>query len=376
MRIEYIEQARMPTERAHGAQIAHMCNAYTKLGHTVTLVVPRRRNSISESIFSYYGINDSFSVTYLSSIDLVSAWGKYGAWVQWLHITLLLVRLLWYVPQKGSVVYTRSSEIAWLFCLRGFPVICEVHDWPKSFSSLFAFFLRRATLLVCNSPGTERACKMHGLTQTVVAHNGIDLEEFSKVFHKKEVREELGLPSDKKIVMYIGALEKWKGATTLCEVSLLLGDGIQVVIMGGQEREVQELRTQYPRVHFLGMRPYKELAKNQSVADVLVVPNLPENEESMEYTSPIKLFAHMASGIPVVVSDLPSLRAIVNEENAFFFKAGNAESLAKTVADIFATPDDAQMRAESAKRVVQHYSWTARGEKCIRVFEALWSQKR
>ena len=370
MRIEYIVQARMPTEKAHGLQIAHMCNALAQLGHDVILVVPKRARLISEDVFSYYGIPKRFSVHILWSPDLVSVWGRFGAWVYWLHSSLFIVRLLFYRPEAESLIYTRTPEIAWLFTLRGYRVVCEIHDWPESHSSLFRYFLKKAQLLPCNSPGTERMCRAHGLSQTIVAHNGIDSEEFSKVFNKNTVREELGLPQDMKIVMYIGALEKWKGVETLCEAASLLPVDMQVVVIGGMtQTQFNDVSIRYPKVAYLGPRPYRELAKNQSAADVLVVPNIPENEESAEYTSPIKLFAHMASGVPVVVSDLPSLRAIVSEESAFFFKAGDVQALTAKILQVLSESHDAQIRASHAKGLVQKYSWNTRATKILAALE-------
>ena len=355
----------MPTEKAHGLQIAHMCNAFAQLGHQVTLVVPRRNNPITEDLFLYYGLKPLFSVKYISSPDLLTRWGKYGRWVHWVHSIFFLIRLIAYTPQSGSIVYTRTSEIAWLFRLRSYTVVCEVHDWPESFAWLYAFFLRRVQLIPCNSPGTERVCRAHGLSQTIVAHNGIDLEEFLKVFDAKEVRADLGLPQEKKIVMYIGALETWKGVATLCEASTALSSDTQVVIIGGNQKQVSDFCAQYPKITFLGTRPYKDLAKNQRAADVLVVPNIPLNEESTDYTSPIKLFAHMASGVPVIVSDLPSLRAIVSDESTFFFKAGDPAELAHCITKVLANTAEAERRAREAGKEVLRYTWQNRAREIL-----------
>ncbi len=133
-------------------------------------------------------------------------------------------------------------------------------------------------------------------------------------------------------------------------------------MIGGTEKEISALKIRYPNVYFLGTRPYKELAKNQRAADVLVVPNIPESTESTDYTSPIKLFAHMASGVPMIVSDLPSLRAIVDDTTAFFCTPGDSQNLAESVSKIFSRPEEARGRALSAKEKSKGFTWRARAD--------------
>jgi hypothetical protein len=48
MKIYYIVNARIPTEKAHGWQISKMCFELDKLGHELELVVPTRNSSDAE----------------------------------------------------------------------------------------------------------------------------------------------------------------------------------------------------------------------------------------------------------------------------------------------------------------------------------------
>ena len=62
MKIAYVANARIPTEKAHGLQIMEMCRAFARNGHEVTLVVPKRRNVIKEDPFLYYDIEPCFEI--------------------------------------------------------------------------------------------------------------------------------------------------------------------------------------------------------------------------------------------------------------------------------------------------------------------------
>lgn len=358
MRIEYITQARIPTEKAHGVQIVEMCRAFSLLGHEVTLVVPKRAQK-GKDIWSAYDIEPTFKVRYVFVPDILTPWGEIGSWVSYLFSFLFLIRLLFYRPQRDALVYTRTPEISWLYSWRGYRTVCEIHDWPESHESLFRFFLRKTSLVVCNSPGVEKKCHENGLIKTFVAHNGVSLEMFNEEYNRDAVRAKLGIPKDKTVVMYVGSLEAWKGVETLFRVAESLPPSFQVVVIGGKESEVSDLKIQYPRVQFLGFRPYYELPENQQAADILVVPNAPSSIESQEYTSPLKLFAHMASGVPVLVSDLPSMRAIVSDNSAYFFKAGDSSLLARGIKSLL-EDEERYKRAEEAKKRVQAFTWKAR----------------
>ncbi len=81
MRILYIANIRLPTEKAHGVQIAKMCEAFVLQGVEVELVVPTRRTHITENPFAYYGVKKVFSIKRIFTFDWV-AYGRFGFLVQ------------------------------------------------------------------------------------------------------------------------------------------------------------------------------------------------------------------------------------------------------------------------------------------------------
>ena len=62
-----------------------------------------------------------------------------------------------------------------------------------------------------------------------------------------------------------------------------------------------------------GFRPAGDVPLYLAAADVGVVPNRAAPRISSHYTSPLKVFEALASGLPLVVSDLPSLRDVLDE---------------------------------------------------------------
>ncbi|MBA4715368.1 MAG: hypothetical protein H2015_02125, partial [Chloroflexi bacterium] len=72
MKIVYITNARLPTEKAHGVQIVKMSEAFSSLNNDVTVISPKRvQKEISHKtdIFNFYDIENIFEHKLVNFID-------------------------------------------------------------------------------------------------------------------------------------------------------------------------------------------------------------------------------------------------------------------------------------------------------------------
>jgi glycosyltransferase involved in cell wall biosynthesis len=118
-------------------------------------------------------------------------------------------------------------------------------------------------------------------------------------------------------------------------------------------------------VVLVGQRPWREIPLWLKAARVLVLPNTGREEISRHYTSPLKLFEYMASGTPIVASDIPSIREIMNDTMGFFAVADDAESFARAIERALGDPEEAARRAEQARADVRKYTWARRAEEIL-----------
>ncbi len=74
MKMIYLANARIPTEKAHGLQIMKMCEAFKNEGVDLELVVANRKDNQLEDIepFEYYGIKNKFRIKKLWLLDIVA----------------------------------------------------------------------------------------------------------------------------------------------------------------------------------------------------------------------------------------------------------------------------------------------------------------
>lgn len=354
MKLLYLANIRLPTEKAHGAQIMEMCGAFSQAGVEVELAVTDRPTGIMDDPFAYYACKAAFGITKLPVWDTVG-WGKIGFVLESVSFAWAAGRLV--RLRKPDIIYGRD-ELVLARLSAHVPFVWETHTgaWSRAAQQVAA----RAHKIVAISQGLKDFYVARGVSadKILVAHDGIDPAAFAHPQSRDESRARLGLPQDATIAMYVGRLDGWKGTDTLLEASQNFVP-VKLVVIGGEPAQVLILKQKYPEVLFLGYRPYRELADNLAASDMLVLPNTGKDEISARFTSPLKLFAYMAAGKPIVCSDLPSIREIVDDKDVYFFTPDDAHNLASVIKKAMSDLE-APTRAAQVRKKVAQYTWAAR----------------
>lgn len=362
----YIANIRLPTEKAHGIQIMEMCAAFADQGVAVELVVPRRKNPITDDPFLYHDIKKNFSIRYLPCLDTVK-WGRIGFLVE--LVTFAGSFVFYSVTKPNAIFYTRDEFIAALLRVMGKNVAWEGHTGQKNLIVKLLIFFRVRMVLITEA--LQDLYKTLGveLSQMIVAPDGADISRFDIPMNMFDARKQLNLPQDKKIVLYKGHLYERKGAHTLAEAAQCLGDkNILCVFIGGTEEDVISFKERFgsfDNVLILGNRPRQETPVYQKASDVLVIPNSAKDDVSKLYTSPMKLFGYMASKVPIIASDLPSLREIIDDSLVTFFTPDDSNSLCKTITHVFDQYDGAKEKAIRTFSIAENYSWQNRAKNIL-----------
>jgi glycosyltransferase involved in cell wall biosynthesis len=364
MKFCYIANIRIPTERAHGIQIAKTCEALADAGTELILVVPRRMNTISKDVYEYYGVKKNFKIVFLPTIDLIH-FGKVGFVIQ--SLLFAVGSFLYLIGNRADFVYSRNR----------LPLLCtlsikskkfwEVHDAKEGF--LTDFLLKKLNGVVAISNGLRNFYVQGGFSQDkiTVAPDGVSISHFIISENKMDVRKKLDLPTDKKIVLYTGQLYGWKGVQTLADAVSFLGPGTQVVFVGGSAKHQADfrIRNSSQNILLLPQQTYDRIPLYLKSADVLVLPNTAKESISKLYTSPMKLFEYMASGVPIVASKIPSICEILNSNNAILVEADNPKTLAEGIDKIFETSLYGEDISRQAQKDSLRYDWSFRAKTIV-----------
>ena len=239
--ISYIANIRFPTEKAHGYQIARVCNALAMEGAQVTLYVPYRRNHITKLWDAFYGLEKNFTVVAVPCIDLMVGNKFFDRIAFHIQVWTFAVMLCFYNVPRENIVMTRDRELAWLFSHRGYRTFFNAHT-ISAHTRLLRFFLARVAGVIANSEGTAMALRAVVDAPVSVVQNASDSNPYVDA-DRTALRNELGLPNDTYIAVYTGHLYSWKGADVVLGAAVALREhtDIQILCVGGTTDDVANM---------------------------------------------------------------------------------------------------------------------------------------
>ena len=368
----YVANARIPTEKAHGIQIMKMCESIgeLKVGNEkleVELIVPRRLNPIKQNPFDYYVVRRSFKITKLPTLDFISfGLGQFGFFAE--TLIFLTASRIYLLFKNYDILYTRE----WLAGIFFKDVALEIHSLPARPNFLHKKTWRKAKVIFVLTSFLKNELIRIGVSENkiLVLPDAVDLAKFDIKIFKEDARKKLNLPQSKKIILYTGSfyLYDWKGMDILLEAAKNFGEEFLFLFVGGSEAEILNFKSQTINLNnlkLIGHKPYTEIPYYLKSADVLVLPNKAGHKMSEQHTSPLKLFEYMASGRPIVASDLPSLREVLTEKEALFFKPNDAEDLTRAIKKVLENASFAEELSQNALKKVQNYTWQNRAHHAI-----------
>ncbi len=199
-------------------------------------------------------------------------------------------------------------------------------------------------------------------------HMGVDLDYINSIRIPQQVaRVRVGLPLDRKIVVYTGKVFRTSRIVlSVFQTAKLLPPDVMIVMIGGRSDQIEPLRERIKQeslhnIRFEGFVPPTEVKFYQFAADVLLMDS--EDGPEVTYASPGKLFEYMAARVPIVAANHPCFREFLsNRCNAVQFTPDNAPETAQAILEVLSDAELAKRIAERAYLDVQNYTWSKRAD--------------
>ncbi len=185
-----------------------------------------------------------------------------------------------------------------------------------------------------------------GLARVVYQPLGVDADVFHPRRRSAELRSELELPPDARLLVYAGRFSAEKNLGVLLEAFRRLGAQYQLVLVGGASKG--NLEHNVRRVPFC--RDAQDLAAWLASADAFV-------HAGTEETFGLAALEAMACGRPVVAANAAALPEIVDDRVGRLARPHDAASLAQAIASLW--DDDLDVLGANARaRVLQRFTWS------------------
>lgn len=338
----------------------------TEAGHNVQLLVPRE--TLPESwtdLARRYGLRHPFEV-------------------RWLPSTRLMKRLdlVWYAHAAArkfmpELIYTWLPQSAALESRLGLPAVLEMHADVAGLMG--AWWLRqfwrgrgKRRLLVTTAALRSVLERSAGMAfpddAVVVAPNGVDLDRYQDLPEAAEARAQLGLPEG-FTAGFTGHFYAGRGIDLLLDLARLLPD-IKFVWAGGTDDAVVKWQSRLKalrvsNVNLPGFVDNARLPLYQAAADVLLMPyarsiSASSGQDIGEVINPMKMFEYMAARRPIITSDLPVIREVLDDSRAVFCPPDDAAAWKAAILDLAAKDKRRQELAANARRTVENYTWLRR----------------
>ncbi|NLT51547.1 MAG: glycosyltransferase family 4 protein [Ignavibacteria bacterium] len=266
---------------------------------------------------------------------------------------------------KQKKVFYDSREIyTELPALTGRPAL------KKTFKIIEGFFINKIDeVFTTGEMDSEYIEKLFGIKKINVLRN---LPVYKKNYVPVDFIGKYKLPPDSKIILYQGIIVTGRGIDTYYKALLKDNSFVLVILGGGEhkdyyEKKADELKIS-ERVIFAGKISQNELANYTSgaFAGLSVIDNTSINNY---YALPNKLFEYIMAELPVIVSDLPQMKKIVERYKVgAVIKDSNADELIE-VLNTWKNEEIYNKLKENCKIASGELNWDAEIEKKYRLFE-------
>ncbi len=190
-------------------------------------------------------------------------------------------------------------------------------------------------------------------------------------------------------LIHLGSLSPARGGFFLLEIArLLVQKGLDFRLLclgnfhGAAARDrFMALREEYGLceqvVWRAGNMPYEALGPLLSRASVGLIPGQVSEQNNLPFV-PTKLFEYLACGLPVVASDLPSLRRFRDQGNwGYVVKADDAHAHAWAIAHLLRNPEEAKALGRRGRQAVEEcWNWDIEAEKLAAFYRGLLPEIR
>ena len=311
--------------------------------------------------------------SYLCTIFTLSPFDRYSKLIQKINRTIILLQLkpflkklnfentiLWlFSPHAGKFVGQFNEKLVCYHCTDEYSAF-PIYSTLKKKKDV----LKQADLVFTTARTLYERKKKYNLN-TYLMPNPANIDHFSRVLTKK-----LEIPADikeikKPVVGYVGAIDEYKLDFELIDYIAKSHPEWSIVMIGGMgicDTTAYKTVPKRENIHYLGQKAFDMLPNYIKHFDVCIIPY--SINGYTETVFPLKFFEYMATGKPIVTTNLPALEEYKDIVGYAKDKKQFMEYIEKALKE-----EDQEIINERLK-IAKANSWDARVEEMIKIIKS------
>ncbi len=300
--------------------------------------------------------------------DAVHAWVPFYASTTW----LALLKLLFF--RKRGFFLTMDTVPPFSFSM-GRPMDFLLRTYYLTVGRLVFAAADRITLY---GESFREYARRAGIPEKkiVITPTGVDLPRRRRTGEENRLRKRLGISPTGKLILFVGLLLERKGVDTLIETATLLqgrgqGSDAAFVLVGdgpGRKRYERLARERglEDRIVFAGFRT--DVQAFYDAADVFFFPSRGEG-------LPGVVMEAMAHGLPVVASDIPGTRDLIEDgKTGMLCPMEDAGTYADAIGTLLQDAGRAGSLGQAGRqRISEEYSWKRNAARFLALYKNLYA---
>jgi len=249
--------------------------------------------------------------------------------------------------------------------------ISGLHGIGKTITKIIEkFLIKYADAIICVSDAiANEYVKLYNIDKPALVLNTPPLKRIEK---KDIFRETLNIPNNKTIFLYQGGLSSGRGIEILLDTFKQIDDDKSVIVFMGYgplEDLIQTIAKEYSNIYFHKAVTPDILLEYTSSAD-FGISTIEDTCLSYRYCLPNKMFEYLMSDIPIIVSNLPEMKKIVELNNiGIVIKENNVQGLKQAIQE--ATKLDKNELQINIQKVKKIYNWQEQEKILIGIYQDL-----
>ncbi len=366
MKLVHLTTVHRPTD----GRITKECQALAEAGHDVTLIAPRIASATSTTF--RIALHPP-AKTRLGRMAVGSARATLQVW-----------------KLKPRVCHFHDPELipyGVILSLLGIKVIYDVHeDYSQAFRRKH-WLPKRSRLVISRLVGLVEQFAARFFSGIVAAtptiaerfssRNAVVVQNYPKTVPGSRDSVRPPVTRGTRYVVYVGGLSELRGATEMVDAIALVSRVHDCKLVLAGEFASSQLETHlrsrpgWRQTEFLGwITPTQrdEILRKAAVGLVILKPH-----QSYVESHPTKLFEYMMAGVPVVCSDFPSIRSVVQSTGCgLLINPDDVMSISLAIGHILDHPEEASLMGSRGQEAVHNtYNWSTQEARLLKLYESL-----